>query len=132
MMRVKVILPSQVLLEGEAAKVVAEAEGGSFCLLPRHVDFVAALVPGILAVTDAAGREEFLAVDEGVLVKRGAEVLVAVRDAVRGPDLGGLREAVEERFRRLGRQERQARSALGRLEAQFVRQVMQWGERERV
>ena len=71
-MKLKVVLPSGVLLDQEVVKVVAEAENGSFCLLPRHVDFVAALVPGILAFTPAQGDEAFLATDEGVLVKCGA------------------------------------------------------------
>jgi hypothetical protein len=47
-MKLTILLPGEVFLEAEAAKVIAEAGNGSFCLLPRHVDFVAALVPGLL------------------------------------------------------------------------------------
>lgn len=124
-MMVKVILPSGVLLEQEAIKVVAEAQNGSFCLLPHHVDFVAALVPGILSLTPPTGEEIFLAVDEGILVKRGPEVLVSTWNAVRGK-LGELRHAVRERFRELDEREQQARSALDHLEASLVRQVLEW------
>ena len=124
-MMVKVILPSSVLLEQEAVKVVAEAQNGSFCLLPQHVDFVASLVPGILALTQPAGDETFLAVDEGILVKRGPEVLVSTRNAVRGM-LGELRHAVREQFRELGEEEQKARSALDHLEASLVRQILEW------
>lgn len=124
-MLVKVILPSGVLLEQAAAKVVAEARNGSFCLLPRHVDFVAALVPGILALTSGDGEETFLAVDEGVLVKRGPEVRVSTWNAVEGK-LGELRQAVRTQFRELGEQEQKARSALDRLEASLVRQILEW------
>jgi F0F1-type ATP synthase epsilon subunit len=92
-MMVKVILPSGVLLEQAAVKVVAEAQNGSFGLLPRHVDFVAALVPGILTLTSEEGEDTFLAVDEGVLVKHGPEVLVstwnAVRRGAKGPSRPG-------------------------------------------
>jgi F-type H+-transporting ATPase subunit epsilon len=38
--RLKVLLPSRVLLDEEVQKVVAEAANGSFGMLPRHVDFV--------------------------------------------------------------------------------------------
>lgn len=124
-MTVKVILPSGVLLEQEAVKVVAEAKNGSFCLLPRHVDFAAALVPGILALARPDGEETFLALDEGILVKRGPEVLVSTGNAVQGR-LGELRQAVREQFRELDEREQQARLALDHLEANLVRQIFEW------
>jgi len=130
-MIVKVILPSGILLEQAAAKVVAEAENGSFCLLPRHVDFVAALVPGILSLTAEDGEETFLAVDQGILVKRGREVLVSTWNAVQGV-LGELRQAVREQFRDLGEREQQARVALEHLEASLVRQILGWEGRGHV
>lgn len=127
-MKLKVVLPSGVFLEQDVTKVVAEAENGSFCLLPRHIDFAAALVPGILAFTANDGEETFLAVDEGVLVKCGLEVLVSTWNAVRGP-LGELKQAVRAQFQELGERERKARSALGKLEASMVRQILAWEDR---
>jgi F-type H+-transporting ATPase subunit epsilon len=124
-MMVKVILPSGVLLEQEAVKVVAEAQNGSFGLLPRHVDFVAALVPGILAFTSQDGEETFLAVDEGILVKHGREVLISTWNALEGK-LGELRPAVRDQFRELDERERQARLALEHLEASLARQIFEW------
>jgi F-type H+-transporting ATPase subunit epsilon len=67
-MKLKVLLPTEILVDQEVTKVIAEAENGSFCLLPRHIDFVAALPPGILIFESAEGHEEFIAVDEGTLV----------------------------------------------------------------
>jgi F-type H+-transporting ATPase subunit epsilon len=128
-MTVKVILPSGVLLQQKVVKVVAEAQNGSFCLLPRHVDFVAALVPGILALTSQEGEETFLAVDEGVLVKRGPEVLISTWNAVEGK-LGELRQAVREQFRELDEREQQARLALDHLEASLARQIFEWEGRD--
>ncbi len=128
-MNLKVLLPTQVFLEEEAAKIIAEAENGSFCLLPRHIDFVTALVPGILSYSkDPEGREEVLAIDVGILIKCGPEVLVSTRNAVRGPDLGKLRETVEKRFLTLDERERMARSALAHLEATFIRRFLKLGE----
>ena len=124
-MRLKVLLPTEVLVDQAVTKVIAEAQNGFFCLLPRHIDFVAALVPGLLSFVTAEGREEFVAVDEGVLVKCGPEVLVSTQDAVWGHDLGSLRQAVEERFQVLDEREQEARSALARLEADFVRRFME-------
>lgn len=124
-MTVKVVLPSGVALEQEAVKVTAEAQNGSFCLLPHHVDFAAALVPGILALVRPDGEEMFLAVDEGILVKRGPEVLVSTGNAVQGR-LGELQQAVRKEFRELDEREQQARLALDHLEASLVRQIFEW------
>ncbi len=128
-MRLEVTLPSRVMLDQAVTKVVAEGQGGSFCLLPRHVDMTAALVPGLLSFTSADGAQGLLGIDEGVLVKRGADVLVATLNAVRGDDLATLRAAVQERFIELDEHERVARSALARLEAGVVRRFLQLGER---
>jgi len=127
-MKLKVLLPDQVLVDQDAAKVVAEAENGSFCLLPRHVDFVAALSPGILSFVDQHGQEQFLALDEGVLVKQGQEVLVSTRRGVRGGKLGELRSLVDEQFRELDEYEIKARTAMAKIEAGFVRRFLELQE----
>jgi F-type H+-transporting ATPase subunit epsilon len=128
-MRLTVLLPTEILVDEEVAKVVAEAQNGSFCLLPRHIDFVAALVPGLLSfVKTADGAEEFLAVDEGLLVKCGPQVLVSTRQGVRGEVLGLLRETVEKTFKVLSDQEKRARSALANLEANFIRRFLKLEE----
>ena len=128
-MRLTVLLPTEILVDEEVAKVVAEAQNGSFCLLPRHIDFVAALVPGLLSfVKTADGAEEFLAADEGLLVKCGPQVLVSTRQAVRGGELGLLRETVEKTFKVLTDQEKRARTALANLEANFIRRLLKLEE----
>ena len=128
-MNLKVLLPHEVFLDCEVTKVTAEAQNGHFCLLPRHVDFVAALVPGLLSFEDEKGREHFLAIDEGALVKCGPEVLVSTRSAARNGDLGQLRHVVEDQFVVLDERERLARSAAARLEAGLVRRFMDFEKR---
>lgn len=130
-MKLTVLLPTGVLVDQEVTKVTAEAENGSFCLLPRHIDFLAALVPGLLSFENEAGEEEFLAVDEGILVKCGSEVMVSTRNAVRGAPLGQLRQAVEKQFRVLDEREQQARSVLAKLEADLVVRFIRMGEKVR-
>jgi len=128
-MKLKILLPTEIMVDEEVTKVTAEAGNGSFCLLPRHIDFVAALVPGLLSFVKAGdGVEEFLAVDEGILVKCGPEVLVSTRKAVRGPELGRLRETVDKTFKVLTDQEKRARSTLANLEANFIRSFLKLEE----
>jgi F-type H+-transporting ATPase subunit epsilon len=124
-MRLKVLLPTEVVLDVEVTKITAEAENGSFCLLPRHIDFVAALTPGLLSYETADGREEFLAIDEGILVKSGAETLVSTRNAAHGADLGALQQKIREHFEAIDERERMTRSAVAKIEADFVRRFME-------
>jgi len=125
----KILLPNEVLLEREVSKIHAEAENGSFCLLERHIDFVSTLVPGLLSFV-SEGNEEFVAVDAGTLVKRGSEVLISVRNAVRGGELGSLRQIIENEFVRIDDRERKVRSVLSKLEADMARHFLRMEEHE--
>lgn len=125
-MRLQVMVPSRIVVREEVSAVVAEGHEGSFGVLPRHVDYVTPLVPGILLFRrEEDDGERILAVDRGILVKAGPEILVSVRDAVTGDDLGSLRRTVDRRFRTLDEKERQARSALATLEARFIRRFVE-------
>jgi F-type H+-transporting ATPase subunit epsilon len=128
-MNLKVLLPNEVFLDRKVTKVSGEAQNGHFCLLPRHIDFATTLVPGLLLFEDEEAREHFLAVDEGVLVKCGADVLVSTRSAVGDADLGRLTQVVQEQFEVLDERERLARSAAARLEAGLVRRFLDFGQR---
>lgn len=124
-LHLKLLMPTRVVVDAPATKLVAEANNGWFCLLPRHVDFVAALTSGVFMYWTPEGREQLLAIDEGTLVKCGSEVLVSVRNAMRGTRLERLKDVVEQDFRARGERERQARSALARLEAGALRRLGQ-------
>ena len=128
-MNLKVLLPSEVLLEQPVVKVTAEAQNGSFCLLEHHIDFCACLVPGIFSYETADGGVHLLAVHEGTLVKRGDEVLVSIRNAIRGGALGELKKAVEEGFLQQDERERITRAASAKLEADLVRRFVELNRR---
>ncbi|MDQ6881838.1 MAG: F0F1 ATP synthase subunit epsilon [Pseudomonadota bacterium] len=120
-MHLRVLLPFQVLAdEAQVLRIVAETPEGSFGLLPHRLDCVAALAPGILVYETAGDGEVFMAVDEGVLVKTGADVLVSVRRASRGKDLGQLRDAVTQQFLARDAQDRSLRSVMDQLESGFL------------
>jgi F-type H+-transporting ATPase subunit epsilon len=130
-MRLKLLLPTEVLIDQEVVKVIAEAENGSFCLLPRHVDFVSVLVPGILTFITPEGEEEFAAVDGGILVKAGQDVLVSTKYGVRSTELGKLKRLVAEEFLAREEWEKKAQAVGARLEADIVRRFMELGEHGR-
>ncbi|HEY5492346.1 MAG TPA: F0F1 ATP synthase subunit epsilon [Gemmatimonadaceae bacterium] len=121
-MNLKVLLPFQVFTdESGVSRIVAETREGSFGLLPHRLDCVAALAPGILTYKTAAGAEIYMAVDQGVLVKTGDDVLVSVRRALRGTDLGHLKEQVDKEFLTLDEAEKTMRVVMTKLEAGFLR-----------
>ncbi|MDF1669288.1 MAG: ATPase [Roseovarius sp.] len=120
-MSVTLRLPTQTLFGGRAERLTAVAPTGAFGIWPNHVDFVTALVPSVLTLRLHDGSETVFGIDEGLLVKKGHQVSVAVLRGVHGDDLGSLQETVETSFMQMDEAERQARSALSRLEADMVR-----------
>lgn len=126
-MHLKVLLPFQIFAEkNDVSRIVAETREGSFGLLPHRLDCVAALVPGILMFETEAEGEVCVAVDQGVLVKTGLDVLVSVRNAVGGADLGQLREKVEAEFLTLDEREQNVRSVTAKLESGLIRRLAEF------
>ena len=122
LMNLKVLLPFRIFAEHTGVlRIVAETREGSFGLLPHRLECVAALVPGILSYQTESGPEVLVAVDEGVLVKTGLDVLVSVRRAIGGTDLGQLRAAVEKEFLTRDEDEQSVRIAVAKLETGFLR-----------
>lgn len=124
-MLLKILLPAEVMMVQDVKKIVAEAENGSFCLMPNHTDFVATLAPGIFSYELAAGGQELLAMDVGTLVKKGMNVMVSTRNAVKAPDLGKLKQVVVEQYDVLDEREKMVRSASAKLEASMIRRFME-------
>ena len=121
LMTLKILLPFRIFAEKTGvSRIVADTRAGSLGLLPQRLDCVAALTPGILIYETAAEGEAYVAVDEGVLVKTGPDVLVSVRRSLGGTDLGQLRDAVEKEFRALDEHEQSVRTVLAKLESGFL------------
>ena len=126
-MNLKIFLPFQIFAEKtRVSRIVAETREGSFGLLPRRLDCVAALAPGILIYETEAEGEVYVAMDEGVLVKTGPDVLVSVRRAMGGADLGQLRDTVEREFLNLDEYEQIVRSVMAKLESGFIRRLVEF------
>ena len=126
-MNLKILLPFQIFAEKTGVvRIVAETHEGSFGLLPHRRDCVAALAPGILIYETKAEDEVYVAVDEGVLVKTSLDVLVSVRNAIGGTDLGQLRDSVEREFLNLNEREQSVRSVMVKMESGFIRRLAEF------
>jgi F-type H+-transporting ATPase subunit epsilon len=120
-MHLKILLPFDIFADKtDVLRIVAETSEGSFGILPHRLDCVAALVPGILIYETKETGTVYVAVNEGVLVKAGADVLVSVRNAIGGTDLSKLHEAVKHEFLNLDERERSVRTAVTKMESAFV------------
>jgi F-type H+-transporting ATPase subunit epsilon len=127
LMNLKVLLPFEVYAEKTGVRrIIAETREGSFGILPHRLDCVASIAPGILVYETEADGEVFVAVDEGVLVKTGLDVLVSVRNAIGGTDLAQLRAAVEREFLSLNERELNVRSVMAKMESGFIRRLAEF------
>jgi F-type H+-transporting ATPase subunit epsilon len=123
-MQLRIFLPFMVFSdETGVTRVVAESHQGSFGLLPHRLDCVAALPPGILIYEIPPHGEVYIAVSEGVLVKTGSTVLVSVRNAIKGTNLGDLRKSVVKDFLNLKAQNQGEQSVMAKLEGGFLRRL---------
>jgi F-type H+-transporting ATPase subunit epsilon len=127
LMNLKVLLPFRIFAEkNSVSRIVAETREGSFGLLPHRLDCVAALAAGILIYETDVEGEVYVAVDEGVLIKTGLDVLVSVRNAIAGTDLRELRDSVEREFLNLDEREQNVRSVLSKIESGFIRRLAEF------
>jgi len=126
-MHLKILLPFGIFAEKTGvSRIVAETSEGSFGFLPHRLDCVASLVPGILIFETKTEEERFIAVNEGTMIKTGLNVLVSVRNAITGKNLGQLHQAVKREFLRANEQEQNVRSALTKLESDFIRRLTEF------
>jgi F-type H+-transporting ATPase subunit epsilon len=116
----RVLTPRRELLREDIARLRLPARDGVVGILPHHIDYVTVLVPGVATYERRDEGEAFLGIDEGLLVKRGADVLVATRNAVAGRDLGHVRRGLWQKIAERRDREAQARAAVARLETTFI------------
>jgi len=120
-MHLRILLPFKVFAdENEVSNIVMETSKGSYGLLPQRLDCVAALVPGIFMYETKNEGTRYIAVDAGVMVKAGSEVLVSVRNAIGGVELGKLSDLVKEIFTQQEEAQTNVLSVTAKLESGFI------------
>lgn len=128
-MKLRVTVPTRLVLDREVTYVQAEDPSGRFGILPGHEPYLTTLVPSILVYRYRAGggeREAYLAVRQGVLRVTKEEIQVAVREAHASDNLASLQEEV--RSAREGRDVRSYRSTRSLYQMQLAawRRLMEY------
>ncbi|MET4141702.1 F0F1 ATP synthase subunit epsilon [Pedobacter sp. UYP1] len=118
-MELKILLPYKVFADiKNVDSIVAETSEGSFGFLPQRLDCIVVLMPGIFSYkTD---NVHYLAVDDGILVKTGDLVMVSVRNAVGGVELGKLADTIQNEFKNISADEEKVRYMASKLETGFL------------
>ena len=117
-MNLQLLTPLESLRPRTIRKILVDTAQGLLCILPRHIDVVTLVLPGI--VTAVGESVEHFAVNEGVLVKQGDQLILSAQEIVEG-DLQSLVSAVSAGHRRVEEREKRTRSALSRLEVELMR-----------
>lgn len=122
-MDVNILLPYQVFATlGDVTNLVIETPSGSHGILPQRLDCISPLVPGILTYQQGAQQSQFIAIDQGIMVKTGAQVMISVRRAIQGSSLQKLQQAVKQEFLALDQEQQALRTVLAKLESGFLKQ----------
>jgi F-type H+-transporting ATPase subunit epsilon len=120
--QLKILVPSDTFASiANVDRIVVMTPAGSFGLLPHRLDCAAILAPGLMSYSTSGAEAVYLAIDTGILIKTGAEVLVCVRRAIPGADLGQLRQAVKDELTKLSAQESSSRKTLAHMESSLIR-----------
>ena len=123
-MNLKVLLPFRVFADIQnVSKIVAETNEGSYGFLPQRLDCVTALVPGIFIYETETNETHYLAVDEGILVKAGKQVLVSVSNAIEGTNLSKLHETINNEYLKISESEIEIRSSMAKMESILVKNL---------
>ncbi|MDD3359588.1 MAG: F0F1 ATP synthase subunit epsilon [Parabacteroides sp.] len=129
-MDLKILLPYKIYADiKNVDRIVAETNEGFFGLLPQRLDCVASLVPGIFMYETDKGEIHYIAIDEGVLVKAGTEVLVSVRNAIGGTDIGQLHNSIKKEYVKLDDNERSVRSVMAKIESEIIYNLQKFNKR---
>lgn len=125
-MKLRILLPHEIFLDAdEISSVQVSTDYGSFGFLPQRLDCVSPLSVGLVTYIDGQNKENFVAIDQGIVTKAGRNVTFAVRNAIAGTDLGELHVKIDEQFRNVDEDEQKVRRVMAQLETGFIRNFEQ-------
>ena len=116
----------QVVVDATGVRSLrAEDASGGFGLWPGHADFLTVLGVGVLSWQDREEAWHHCAVRRGVLtLRRGAELLIATREAIPGDDLDRLEHGVLDQLSQRQEAEDASRRQVRQLEVRTLRELV--------
>lgn len=123
-MRVRLVIPGKTYLDEDMDKITAPGKEGSFQILPKHIDLVASLQPGILMLTKD-GKDRYFAINQGVLVKEQDLIHISCFQVMESVSLSKLKDTITENFKILDEKEKKLKQILTKLEADTLIRFME-------
>ncbi|MGB5823840.1 MAG: hypothetical protein WBH44_07165 [Proteocatella sp.] len=123
-MKIKLILPNKTLLEQEIDKVTIPGTEGYFQILPKHIDFVSSIKPGILTIYNGEAIDYF-AVNYGILVKKADSIHISCLYAIKGDSLEGLSGTIVDNIEKRDEYEKKIYEILKKMEADTLRRFIE-------
>ena len=122
-MTLRISTPIGETLEVKTSQVDFEAIDGFFTLLPRHMDMISALKPGILSYK-VNGQKSYVACNKGVLVKKNDIVSVSTKLAILGTNLKELEEKIATDFKAMEQERKEVNLAMAKLELGLTKGIL--------
>ncbi|QSX08532.1 hypothetical protein J0B03_00105 [Alkalibacter rhizosphaerae] len=123
-MELDIILPNKTMEFLEIEALTAPGTEGSFQIYPKHVDFTSTLKAGILTIKKEK-EEIYIAINNGVLVKKGEKIHVACHQAIQGESLEKLSTTVEETFLAANEREKSTNEILAKMEIETLKRFFE-------
>jgi len=130
-MKLRVLTPSEVILEQDVTHVTAEDPTGSLGIRPGHATLMTPLVPGIVIARSESGSQRYVAVNGGVMLVDSNTVEIVSRQAVTGTDRAELETKVVAGFEKDNDDDRANRAAFEKLRISFMRGVVELDRADR-
>ncbi|MDY0212351.1 MAG: F0F1 ATP synthase subunit epsilon [Desulfuromonadaceae bacterium] len=126
-MELQVVLPTRIFLQRDDLSYMSiDTPAGNLGFLPRRLDCVVPVSPGILAYRNSGtDEEEYIAVDTGILIKTGDKIVVSVHHAVASANLAELEQIIHAEFEQLSEQEKVVRSISAGIETKLIRRFIE-------
>jgi len=129
-MKLRVLMPSQVVMEEDVVHVTVEGLTGSLGIRPGHAPLVTALVQGILSARLPGGRQRHVALDGGVMLVNADLVEVVSRQAVAGDDLDSLEKTALAQFQKEAQEQQANYIAFEKMRIRFMRSILEFERAE--
>ncbi len=125
MMTLTVYLPFQILIQQPIRKITFESVDGFHTILPKHIDYATALKTGIVRYQDENGQTSYLACDEGILIKKGANISLSTRLGIKNNNLKELENVIKIDFKKMEETRKESNKTMAQLELTLARGLLQ-------
>ena len=128
MLELQIMLPTRIFVHlDNIIHMNVDTPAGNLGFLPRRLDCITPVNPGILAYRQRDSEAElYIAIDKGILVKTGSRINISVHHAVAGTNLLELEQIIHAEFEQLSEQEERVRSVCAGIETKLIRRFIEF------